>query len=201
MSAMLPWVMERNPGIAVRLFMRVCILIAPLVRPDLAQSKRDRQRQMWQDLIKEDRVRVIHTKNPLGAIKLVMSQTDTVWLTQKSWRFLKNTFLIFFAEHLTETATPILWDKRWKSGFIFYLGFVSASRRFIDWLQRQLQSHLAVYGYITTARKKDYYYQLKYAKEESLKILKRMYYSDKVVCLPRKYLKIKKMLAIVGKSL
>ncbi len=83
---------------------------------------------------------------------------------------------------------------------MFYLGFVSASHAFILWVQNQLQFHLHVKWHITKDGKGSTY-QLKYAKVEGLAILKRMYYSNKVVCLQRKYLKIKKMLAIVGNKL
>ena len=43
--------------------------------------------------------------------------------------------------------------------------------------------------------------QLKYAKADSLKLLRKMYYSRNAVSLSRKRLKIQKMLAIVGEQL
>lgn len=91
-------------------------------------------------------------------------------------------------------------DKRWKSSFMFYLGFVSASHTFVIWIQDQLRVHLGVHGHITKDGKGSTY-QLKYAKKEGLAVLRRMYSSEKVVCLSRKHLKIRKMLAIVGESL
>lgn len=92
------------------------------------------------------------------------------------------------------------WDKRWKSSFMFYVGFASASPSFIRWLQKTLEETLCIAGHITSA-KGHTTSQLKYAKREGLKILRKMYHSPKVVCLSRKRLKIMKMLDIVGERL
>jgi len=98
-------------------------------------------------------------------------------------------------------STYSYWDKRWKSSFMFYLGFASASRSFVDWLQNQISESLGATGHVTTSGRKRTYYQLKYAKGESLRIFRKMYHARDCVYLNRKYLKIKKMLAIVGESL
>lgn len=92
------------------------------------------------------------------------------------------------------------WDRRWKSSFMFYTEFVSASPMFIGWLRKTIHSHLGILGHITGDGRK-LTQQLKYAKRESLKLLRRMYYSRSVVCLPRKRLKLEKTLAIVGEKL
>lgn len=92
------------------------------------------------------------------------------------------------------------WDKRWKSSFMFYLEFASASKKHIFWLREEINKRLLVSGHITN----DYEgstLQLKYAKKESLKIFRKMYYSDKAMCLQRKKLKIIKILDIVGEDL
>jgi hypothetical protein len=81
------------------------------------------------------------------------------------------------------------WDPRWKSSFMFYTTFVSASKSHIDWLRSENASRIQVKGHISRDGKKSTY-QLKYAKAESLKILKNMYYSDSVLCLSRKKKKI-----------
>jgi len=86
------------------------------------------------------------------------------------------------------------WDKRWKSSFMFYLEFCSASHDFIKWL-RQKNSNLAfVNGHITKAKNGNTY-QLKYAKKESLILLKKIYYSTELISLSRKRLKISKALS------
>ncbi len=91
------------------------------------------------------------------------------------------------------------WDPRWKSSFMFYVCFSSASLAFIKWLQSELHNRLKINGHITKAHIK-LCYQLKYAKKESLKILKRMY-QDNAVHLSRKRLKIEKALGIVELTL
>src|SRR3989344_5135108 len=89
------------------------------------------------------------------------------------------------------------WDKRWKSSFMFYAGFASASRNFIDWLRKSLFKTLKIKGHITTVGREGCY-QLKYAKFEASLLFNNMYYSKNVVCLKRKRLKIERALAIVG---
>ncbi len=94
------------------------------------------------------------------------------------------------------------WDKRWKSSFMFYLGFVSASKVFAEWLQNEIRQRLLVKGILKTVRKpKGDYYQLMYAKKEALLILKKMYQKRKATHLKRKRLKIERMLAIVGERI
>ncbi len=88
-------------------------------------------------------------------------------------------------------------DPRWKSSFMFYLIFASASRGHINWLRKEISDHCGTVGHITTDDKK-IIHQLKYAKRESLKILKNMYYSESVICLSRKRLKVEKALKITG---
>ena len=92
------------------------------------------------------------------------------------------------------------WDKRWRSSFMFYLGFVSASQKHILWLRARLNFFLKVKGHITKT-KNNSCYQLKYAKFEATKIIRKMYSSKLVMCLSRKRLKIEKMLGIVGEKL
>ena len=59
---------------------------------------------------------------------------------------------------------------------------------------------LRIKGHITRDSKKSVY-QLKYAKTESLKLLPKMYYNSKVICLSRKRFKIEKALKIAHKTL
>ena len=94
-------------------------------------------------------------------------------------------------------CTYSYWDKRWKSSFMFYLEFVSASKQHVDWLRSKIENRLQIRGHITGAGR-GVLFQLKYAKKDSLKIIKKMYYSDAVVHLSRKKEKINKMLEIAG---
>lgn len=80
-------------------------------------------------------------------------------------------------------------DKRWKSSFMFYVGFVSASEKHIFWIQRKNNELFGVDGYITKIKDKDFY-QLRYAKKEGLVISEKMYYNPEVSCLLRKRKKL-----------
>ncbi len=92
------------------------------------------------------------------------------------------------------------YDPRWKNSFMFYLSFVSASRRHVLWLRDMLEKQIGVKGHVTSA-KGHAVVQLKYAKAETLTILKHLYPQKLSICLARKRLKIAKVLRIVGQSL
>lgn len=92
------------------------------------------------------------------------------------------------------------YDPRWKRSFMFYTAFISSSKKFIDWIRSELLRHIKVWGHITHDRRKSTY-QLKYAKKESITIIRKMYYRADIVYLARKRLKIKNTLAIIGLSL
>jgi hypothetical protein len=91
-------------------------------------------------------------------------------------------------------------DSRYKSSFMFYTAFTSASREHVGWLQREINSKLAIKGHVTTSADKTIF-QLKYAKAESLPLLQKLYDNKNIPGLPRKRLKIKEMLRIIGESL
>jgi|SRR3989344_135195 len=98
-------------------------------------------------------------------------------------------------------CTYSYWDKRWRSSFMFYTTFVSASETHINWLQNKIQFHLGLHGHITHGGPRNVLHQLKYAKAESLKLLRKMYQRRNCLYLSRKRLKIEKMLRIVGERL
>lgn len=91
-------------------------------------------------------------------------------------------------------------DKRWKNSYMFYLTFVSASRKHIDWIRKTLEGKINVKGHVTISKKSSVY-QLKYAKRESIELLKKIYYDKHVVCLSRKRLKIEKALDVIDMTL
>lgn len=91
------------------------------------------------------------------------------------------------------------WDPRWRSSHMFYLEFASASLKYLLWLQGEIKKRIFVEGHIT-GRKKKVFFQLKYAKKEALEVIKKMYYTSRVVCLSRKKLKIQKALEIEKKQ-
>ncbi len=92
------------------------------------------------------------------------------------------------------------YDPRWRSSFMFYLVFSSASKKHIDWIRKEINKFLGVSGHMTKAINSSVY-QLKYAKTDSLKIMRRMYKDKKCICLLRKFEKIKKALQISGEML
>lgn len=79
-------------------------------------------------------------------------------------------------------------DPRWANSHMFYISFASGSRLFTDWLQTRLRHRLNINGHISYANKN--FYQLKYAKQESLVLIQKMYYNHQVPCLERKRQKI-----------
>lgn len=85
------------------------------------------------------------------------------------------------------------WDTRWRSSFMFYLVFASASSQHINWLQTEINTLLQIKGHITKSIT-DSCYQLKYAKRESLILLKKLYYAKDLIYLNRKHRKIKTVL-------
>jgi hypothetical protein len=91
------------------------------------------------------------------------------------------------------------WDPRWRSSHMFYLEFVSASEKHILWLRAEIKKYLNILGHITKDGR-GAAWQLKYAKKESVEIIKKMYYNPKVICLSRKRQKIAKALEIERKQ-
>ncbi len=122
----------------------------------------------------------------------------TIGLMQNKTKILKEVqipkeyFFDFLRGHLDGDGTFYSYmDKRWKSSYMFYTVFISASREHILWLQHEIYSFLGIQGHITKAKKIDWCYQLKYAKADSMKLIPKIYYADDVICLSRKREKIK----------
>ena len=89
------------------------------------------------------------------------------------------------------------YDPRWRSSFMFYLVVASASPAFVAWLRAQIKQRLDIEGHVTKDTKGSTL-QLKYAKSDSLKIIKKVYYNPTVLCLSRKRRKILKALKSQG---
>ncbi len=87
------------------------------------------------------------------------------------------------------------WDPRWKSSFMFYLTFSSASPAHIQWLRKRIKTFAKINGYISKSSK-DTTLQLKYAKKEARELIQRIYYSQNLPHLERKYIKLKKILEV-----
>lgn len=93
------------------------------------------------------------------------------------------------------------WDPRWRSSYMFYTIFASASRKFVDWLQAEIHQRTGATGHVTCGSPGRVLYQLKYAKKDSLPILRAMYHGKHVISLSRKRLKVERILRTVGEKL
>ncbi len=64
------------------------------------------------------------------------------------------------------------WDKRWKSSFMLYFGFVSASIIHLEWIQGKV---LLMSGLKGVIKKNNQIYSLQYAKHSSIGLVKIIY--------------------------
>lgn len=111
---------------------------------------------------------------------------------QYFWHFLRGMFD-------GDGSIHSYFDPRWKSSFMFYTIFSSASMEYITWLRKEIYSQAGIVGHVTGTSKT--IFQLKYAKNESLILLRTMYPSNRILSLSRKRLKIKEILSIIGERL
>lgn len=133
----------------------------------------------------------------LISIGLTPRKTKTIGELQ-----IPDTFFFDFlrGHHDGDGSFYSYYDPRWKSSFMFYLAFVSASEHHIKWLQKKIGQLCSIKGHVTS-NKEGTLFQLKYAKSETLVLLGRMYATETVMHLKRKRLKIEQALRIVGQSL
>ncbi len=111
---------------------------------------------------------------------------------QYFWHFLRGMFD-------GDGSIHSYFDPRWKSSFMFYTIFSSASKEYVTWLQKEVYDRVGISGHVTGNVKT--IFQLKYAKADSLVLLRAMYPNSRVLALSRKRLKIKEILGIIGERL
>lgn len=105
-------------------------------------------------------------------------------------------FADFLRGHLDgDGSTHSYWDKRWKSSFMLYTTFMSASKEHVEWLKFQIKNMYQVDGRIT---KQSSCYLLRFAKKDSLKLIEIMYYNANLPYLSRKKFKIDLALSIIN---
>ena len=85
------------------------------------------------------------------------------------------------------------WDPRWRSSYMFYISFASASLLFLLWIKKKIAKIADVHGKITPAARS---LQLRFAKSGSVVLFKRMFYSGNVPHLKRKFAKAQKIFRI-----
>src|SRR3989344_4505284 len=132
----------------------------------------------------------------LGGIGLMPNKTKII----KDVKVPLKYFFDFLRGHFDGDGTFYSYfDPRWKSSYMFYTVFISASKNHIQWLRKNIQRNLSINGHITKSVNNSVY-QLKYAKAESLKLLPKLYYDEDVICLSRKRIKIEKALAVINQK-
>lgn len=105
-------------------------------------------------------------------------------------------FADFLRGHLDgDGSTYSYWDKRWKSSFMLYTTFMSASEAHIEWLKAQIKNLYSISGRVTNHGS---CYLLRFAKRESLRLVEVMYYDTDVPYLFRKKFKIDLALSIIS---
>jgi len=94
-------------------------------------------------------------------------------------------------------STYSYWDRRWKSSYMFYMCFASASKNHIEWLRNQILVHISLKGHTSKSPKKGCY-ELRYAKREGTILARKIYENKPSMCLNRKRLKIMESLSIIA---
>ena len=85
----------------------------------------------------------------------------------------------------------VFWDSVYPKSRRLYIRFCSASLTHIEWSRQRIDSILGIDGFIE--KREDINY-LKFAKNDSLKLLPRLYYTKNIPYLKRKYNIIKEFL-------
>ncbi len=99
----------------------------------------------------------------------------------------------FYADFLRglfdgDGTTYAYMDKRWRSSYMYYVGFTSASSQFLLFLRSMNSQHIGVSaGAISINAQVG---TLKYAKKDAYKIASYMYYAPTLLSLSRKRLKL-----------
>lgn len=107
-------------------------------------------------------------------------------------------FRDFLRGHLDgDGCTYSYWDPRWKSSFMFYTNFMSASEEHLRWIKEKIQTLSGIAGKLTFHGKS--YFHLRFAKNDSIKLMRFVYYKSNLICLKRKRFKIEQALGIINK--
>ncbi len=128
--------------------------------------------------------------NFMTKIGITPNKTKTIGALSIPLKF----FIDFIRGHLDGDGTYYAYfDRRWKSSYMFYTTFTSASKEHILWLRNIIKKLFKISGHLTKSANSSVF-QLKYAKNESLKLIPKIYYDYRVPCLERKRDKIFKII-------
>lgn len=86
-------------------------------------------------------------------------------------------------------------DLRWRNSHVVSMCFASGSIKYLEWLQKEINSRLNTRGHIHRGKK---VLQLRYARKDSKKIFDSMFYQDNIPYLPRKFTKAQKIFRMTG---
>lgn len=106
----------------------------------------------------------------------------------------------FFRDYLRgyfdgDGCTYSYFDNRWKNSYMLYTSFTSGSIQHLEWLKGRIKTIFKLEGRITYLFRGGY--QLRYARNSSYILLKKMYYKHDIPCLGRKRSKIEQSLGII----
>lgn len=105
-------------------------------------------------------------------------------------------FRDFLRGHLDgDGSTYSYYDPRWRSSFMLYTTFLSASEEHLRWLQKEIHYGCSIKGKITFGGK---VFRLRFAKNDSIVLYNFMYYSEDIPSLERKRLKFAKSIEMAG---
>lgn len=131
----------------------------------------------------------------LLSIGLIPNKTKII----SSLKVPDNYFADFLRGHLDgDGCTYSYWDPRWKNSFMLYTVFASASKNHLEWIKIKIEELYNITGKIRFQGKSTYI--LRYAKQSSLMLLKKIYYKEHIPCLERKRSKIQTALGIINKQ-
>lgn len=91
------------------------------------------------------------------------------------------------------------WDKRWRSSYMYYLCFISASIEHLVWIREVLSKRLNIKGHLNP-KSNQRVFQLRYSKHEARKVINLIYKNSNIPRLERKYIKVYNALAIDEKN-
>ncbi|MEK7535051.1 MAG: hypothetical protein AAB563_01445 [Patescibacteria group bacterium] len=86
-------------------------------------------------------------------------------------------------------------DPVWEKSFRLYLSFISASKKHLIWLKKEILKSNDVRGNVIRSGKNGGMYLLRFAKYDSMKLFDFIYYEPELPCLTRKRLKFAEAVA------
>lgn len=109
----------------------------------------------------------------------------------------KRYFADFLRGHLDgDGCTYSYYDPRWKSSFMLYTSFVSASKKHLIWMKDKIIEYYGIEGRLSFQGSSTYC--LRFAKRHSILLLREMYKNKNSIYLSRKRLKIDRALGIIN---